>query len=82
MRILQTSRSIHCRVYSPDFQIVYDELLSCFDASKAQTIIYHTDRITNKEKIATLTEDITSIEVLPGLIQIWYESGAHIELTK
>jgi hypothetical protein len=82
MRVLLRDPKIHCRVFAPDFQIVYDELLSSFDASRHQTIIYHNERITSKQRISTLTENIISIEVLPGQINIWYESGAHMELTK
>jgi len=82
MSALQTHKKIRCTVFAPDFNIVFNDFLSGFDATQHQTLIYLDDRITNTEQIITLTEKIENIELLSGKINIWYESGAHIELTR
>ena len=75
-------RSLHLKVFAPDFNPVFDDYIKHFDSCYSHTIIYYEDRISNKNLIAELTEHVQTINVLPGRIEIWYSSGAHLELTK
>lgn len=76
------TKKLYIKFYDPWGNCIISNTLEHCDVSTKLSIFYSDNILTSGAKVVRLTEKLVQVNIMNGVIQLNYESGAWCELTR